>query len=153
MISFNEAHVQLMAAKSQVRFVGVTEVQQLAKLLEPHEQMVASVKCWHNNSVALVCVTSKRLLIIDTSRGKKRISFVPHHDIKTVRHSTHYTHDSIVVYMHQGRLVFYAWRKKYAYELLEKLLQHVEQSRRIHAKKQTYAVPLGIALLPRVMQP
>ena len=153
MISFNEAHVQLMQAKAQVKFVGVAEVKQLAKLLDPQEEVLASVKCWHNKSVALVCVTTKRLLVIDTSRGKKRITSALHKDIAHVQHQAHYYYQSIAVHIQNDSLLFYAWRKKYANELVEKLVQHVEHSRVLQQQKQVYAVPIGVALLRRAALP
>jgi Bacterial PH domain len=153
MITFNEAHVQLMQAKAQVKFVGVAEVQQLAKLLDPQEEVLASVKCWHNSSVALVCVTTKRLLVIDTSRGKKRITSALHQDITMVRHQAHYSYQTIAVQLQKDSLFFYAWRKKYANELVEKLVQHVEHSKVLQQQTKVYAVPVGVTLLRHAALP
>ena len=75
MVSFNDVQAQLIKLNTQFRFIGIGELKQLSYALQPGEQIFDCLKGWHKGTIAVLCVTDQRLIIVDKHTTKTNLQY------------------------------------------------------------------------------
>jgi hypothetical protein len=86
MIGFNEVQARLMGLNNHFRFIGIAELKQLARALEPGEQIIDCLKGWHRGAVSVLCATEKRLIIVDKNTTKDAVREIDYVTIDEFHH-------------------------------------------------------------------
>lgn len=125
MVTFNEIQAQLVALDPRFRFMGISEVRKLARLLDPNEQIFECMKGWHKGRATLLCATDKKILYIDVRSVERTLPHIEYSNIKKI-----YLHQSGMlksVFIHTNAEVveFMVLRKKNAKALKVTIERHI----------------------------
>lgn len=126
MISFNETHLLLMRSKSQLRFVGISEVRHLSRVLQPTEEIMAIIKGWHQGAVAILCATSQRILVLPLNEQFPQVTALLYNDVREIDATKTNFQTHITIYAQDESYTVSAWRKKYAIDMLQFLKRHLQ---------------------------
>lgn len=145
MVSFNETHLQLMHSKSQLRFVGVSEVRQLSRILQSSEEIMSCVKGWHQGNLSLMCATSERILILPMNQQKPTIIQVFYDQIISLKTTEKALHKQVILSLANETIVFSSWRKKYVKDMYNLAKRHTAYKKElIQDNEDVYKIPLRL---------
>ena len=114
MITFNEVQAQLMGINSHFRFLGISEIKQLAVILQPGENIMDCLNGWCNGGVSMLCATDKRMLIVGKSTAHRRshIQEISYETVSNMQHNDHVWSSILCVEAGGSRHEFRSWRIK-----------------------------------------
>ncbi len=112
MVRLNEVQAQLISLDNHFRFIGISELKQLACALQPGEQIMDCLKGWHDGTIAVMCATDKRLIIVDKNTTKDCCEEIDYVGISEIRHHDRGWSSSIHVYVPGKVYEFISWHIK-----------------------------------------
>ena len=129
MVKLNEVQAQLITLDNHFRFIGMAELKQLACALQPGEQILDCLKGWHKGTIAVMCATDKRLLIVDKNTTKDCCETIEYTVISDIRHQDRGWSSSIRIYVPGKVYEFVSWhikRLKHLHTFVGRHLTHVK---------------------------
>ena len=125
MVTFNEVQAQLMSINKRSRTLNVQEVKQIASILEENEQIMACLKGWHKGSVALLCATDKRVLLLDNGNMQAPLQVIEYHNVVRLQQSTTGWMCNFAVVSKDQKHEFKVWGMKRARDLHQFMHRHI----------------------------
>lgn len=119
----------------RINFFSKREMAELPKLLLPEEQVLAVISGMYTAGTAILCVTSKRLLLVDKKWIRSSFEDVRFESIKEVNFSQQAIMASIKFYYAGREMQFRSWHKS-ELRMLAQLVQQkmFEMREKLHAK-------------------
>lgn len=108
---------------SKLNFLSRREIAELPNLLMPDEQVLGVVSGFYATGPATLCVTSKRLLLIDKKLVRLNIEDVRYDSISEVNYSHQAIMASVKFYVAGRELPFKSWYKR-ELRILAHFVQH-----------------------------
>lgn len=125
MVTFNEVQAQLVELDPRFRFMGISEVRKLARLLEPREKILECMKGWHKGRATLLCATDKKIICIDIRSVEHELPHITYTDIEKVYLRKRGIAKSVYIRTKSSVIEFMLLRKKNAVALKVSIERHV----------------------------
>lgn len=122
---------------SRLNFFSKWEAAELPKLLMPDEQVLAVLSGFYTSGTAILCVTSKRLLLVDKKLMRLSFEDIRFDSIKEVNYSHQAFIASVKFYFAGRELQFRSWYRNE----LRMLAQFVQQKMFESNEKRHYKAP------------
>lgn len=122
---------------SRLSFFSKREVAELPKLLMPDEYVLAVISGFYTAGTAILCVTSKRLLLVDKKLMRLSFEDIRFDSIKEVNFSQQVFVASVKFYFAGREMQFRSWYRNE----LRMLAQFVQQKMFESNEKRHYKVP------------
>ena len=139
MVTFNEVQAQLIDVGAHTKCLTVQHIKQLARELDPNEQIMTCLKGWFEGSVAILCATDKRMLILNKHTNHGNYYQVDYNSINDTVHRDRGLSSTITFYIDKKRLDFRSWRVNKVKDMYTFTQRHIiyikEQDRLAHEKE------------------
>jgi hypothetical protein len=111
MVSFNDVQAQLIKLNSQFRFIGIGELKQLSYALQPGEQIFDCLKGWHKGTIAVICATDQRMIIVDKRTTKANLQYwdIAYEAIDSLTHADRVWNAQLQVKTDETMYEFVSW--------------------------------------------
>lgn len=131
MVSSKEIESQLHAIKVHIRFLGRPEADELCKIILPEEKIIQCLIGFYQDTVALLCVTDKRVLVIDKRPFFLNIEDVRYEMISEVDYGGRLIDSSLTMHTLGKMFTFKSWRQsqlRSAYSVIQEMVLEVRKS-------------------------
>lgn len=125
MVTLQEVERQLKAINCNFRFFGRPEVRELAKVLREDETISQAVNGFYEGGFALLCVTNKRLLLIDRKPMFLTLEDIRFDMIAEVDFNYRLLNATVNIYSAYKSLIFTSWNHRKLRLLVDNLQCHV----------------------------
>lgn len=129
MVTLHEVERQLKAINCNFRFFGRPEVRELTKILREDEIISQAVNGFYEGGFALLCVTNKRLLLVDRKPMFLTLEDLRFDMIAEVDFNHRLLNATVNIYSTNKSLMFTSWNNHKLRLLVENLQHHVMEIR------------------------